>query len=416
MPEFHVAALATSLTDWLGALAAAGVAGYALALLVHALGRRRAEFDAGVSAGIAFAVRIAAAVVVSLLGAAGSLRGTDEESFLANATKLADAPVFSRSALDALTSDLHLWVFSVQLRMELPEFALRITQIGLATAGLILVAAAVYDLAGAQAARRTNWVLAFEPTSVFFGGLLHKEALMLFAVGLFAVGSVRIWNAHPPGIVAAGAGCAVAIATRPYAGWFLTAALVTLILHAGLRRSDERRLGRLALCATALAAVVVAAPRLAPLSSQENLERLQATQDANFRASGNLTLDPVDYSSRAGVVMNVPRRARDVLLRPYPWQLDNLSQQLGFIGTLAALLAFSVLLTELFRNAGRIAKHAAPLLYPAGFLLVAYSLSAGNAGTSFRYRTQLIALGIAALCALWATRTSERPLASVPQR
>jgi hypothetical protein len=34
------------------------------------------------------------------------------------------------------------------------------------------------------------------------------------------------------------------------------------------------------------------------------------------------------------------------------------------------------------------------------FLLIAYSLSAGNAGTGFRYRSHLVTLGIAAVVVL----------------
>lgn len=42
----------------------------------------------------------------------------------------------------------------------------------------------------------------------------------------------------------------------------------------------------------------------------------------------------------------------------------------------------------------------APILYPLLFLMAAYSLSAGNAGTGFRYRTHLVVLGVAMLVVL----------------
>ena len=43
---------------------------------------------------------------------------------------------------------------------------------------------------------------------------------------------------------------------------------------------------------------------------------------------------------------------------------------------------------------------AGPLIYPMSFLLVAYALSAGNAGTGFRYRTHIVVLAVAVLVAL----------------
>ncbi len=46
----------------------------------------------------------------------------------------------------------------------------------------------------------------------------------------------------------------------------------------------------------------------------------------------------------------------------------------------------------LIRDGGAVMRKAGPLIYPALFLLVAYSLSAGNAGTAFRYRTHVLGL------------------------
>ena len=64
---------------------------------------------------------------------------------------------------------------------------------------------------------------------------------------------------------------------------------------------------------------------------------------------------------------------------------------------------------------------AGPVLYPMLFLLVAYSLAAGNAGTGFRYRTHLVTLAIAAVAILreqaQLARARRRELAlSVPAR
>jgi hypothetical protein len=51
-------------------------------------------------------------------------------------------------------------------------------------------------------------------------------------------------------------------------------------------------------------------------------------------------------------------------------------------------------------NRGDVLPRAGPILYPMLFLLIAYSLSAGNAGTGFRYRTHLVTLGVAAVAVL----------------
>ena len=57
----------------------------------------------------------------------------------------------------------------------------RIELISLALVGLALMATAVYELAGPKAATIAAWILAIEPTNVFFSGIIHKEPLMFLA-------------------------------------------------------------------------------------------------------------------------------------------------------------------------------------------------------------------------------------------
>ena len=71
------------------------------------------------------------------------------------------------------------------------------------------------------------------------------------------------------------------------------------------------------------------------------------------------------------------------------------------------------------RRRGEIFTRAGPLIYLAFFLLVVYSLSTGNAGTGFRYRTHLVAVAICIVVALWHWRTERaaRPLpTAAPER
>ena len=55
---------------------------------------------------------------------------------------------------------------------------------------------------------------------------------------------------------------------------------------------------------------------------------------------------------------------------------------------------------------------AGPLIYLGIFLLMAYSLSSGNAGTAFRYRVQIVSVFICIIVALW--RPGERRSAAEP--
>jgi hypothetical protein len=155
----------------------------------------------------------------------------------------------------------------------------------------------------------------------------------------------------------------------------------------------------------------VATPVLLQASSKKNLQHLQTSQDANASGTGqstgpgtangnNLALEQVDFSTRGAILRNLPKRIRDVVLKPYPWQIRSASQRFGALGTLAAYAGLLLLIRYAWRNRGRVFPRAGPLLYPLFFMLIAYSLSAGNAGTGFRYRTHLVTLALAVMVVL----------------
>ena len=133
----------------------------------------------------------------------------------------------------------------------------------------------------------------------------------------------------------------------------------------------------------------VATPVLLQASSKESLKPLQDAQDANAAGAGqgtggpntsNLALERVDLSTRGAILESLPTRVRDLILRPYPWQLGNPSQRLGALGTLVAYAILLLLVRYAWLNRGAVFARAGPVLYPLLFMLVAYSLSVGNAG------------------------------------
>jgi hypothetical protein len=372
-----------------------------LVFLVRRLRRSQPGLAIGAAVATAFGVRVLAALALNQLTFAEQLRGGDELTFLGRAQGLAHLSFGSAETAKALTHQFHTFVFSLSYRLfgTVPQTTLRIEAIAVSVAGLTLLAAAVYELAGRRPAVITAWVLAFEPASVFFSGIIHKEPFMMLAEGMVAYGGARLWKrgelrALAPMIV----GCLLATATRPYVGWFLAAASACIALHAGLRRHSASH--SLALSAVVAALIVAFIPTVWNASSKHHLQALQISQTANAAdTSANLSLEQVDYSTRGKIIVNLPTRILDITTKPYPWQLQNTSQRLGATGAIFLIVLIVVLLWTLVRRKG-IMRRAGPLVYPAIFLLIAYSISAGNAGTAFRYRTHIIAFLVALLFVL----------------
>ncbi|MEA2298009.1 MAG: hypothetical protein QOF77_945 [Solirubrobacteraceae bacterium] len=404
-----------------GVLLATLLCAYGLVLLVRLLGRSRPEFRPANPLAAAFALRVAAIGAVAASGLGATLRGGDELGFVANARLIASLPFSSGLWVPGGTYNLHEVVFALQLKLgDLGESALRVTQVGISVCGLLLLAAAVHDLAGPRPGRLVLWLLALEPASIFFSQILHKEPLMVLASGLVALGGARAWrkvDAQALAILAAGS--AVAILTRPYAGWFLASAAVAIVLHATVRDAT-RSLSAFAVLVGVLIGIAAAVPVIVQVTSKESLQaNLQPSQTANTTTAtaptsgpnaNNLALESVDYSTRSAIITNLPIRISDLVLRPYPWQLANTSEQLGVLGTLVAFATLVALLRYGMLARRSLVRLVGPLLYPLGFLLIAYALSVGNAGTGFRYRSHLVTLGLAVAVVL-----REYCLAAAPQ-
>ena len=378
-----------------------------LAYAIRRLRQRRPEFKIGLPITVGVALRL---LVVAALNTTGSLqaqlRGGDETTFLDWAHTLAANP-WGASFVPHGTYQLQTVLFAIQLKLGLSNTPMRVTQIGIAMLGMILLFAAVYDLAGPRPARLAAWLLAFEPASLFFNSELHKECLMVLASGLVVFGCTKIWQRLDPiGVLLAGLGGLIAIETRAYAGWFLVGASVLLLLHAALRRLDHPGRALPVVYAVALA-LALATPTLLTVTSNKSLQTLNQSQHyttvveaATSAGRDNLADESVDFSSRGAVISNLPLRVFDLIFRPYPWQLQDTSQRVGAVGSLVALGVFFVLLGYAWKSRGHVLALTAPILYPLLFLMIAYSLSAGNAGTGFRYRTHLVVLGVAMLVVL----------------
>ncbi len=379
---------------------------WALIWIIRRLRQRRPDFKIGLPVANGVLLRL---LVVGAINATGSLqsqlRGGDEQTFLFRAHELIST---GASFLPHGMYQLQTVVFALQLKLgDLSTTALRVTQIGIATLGIILLVASVYDLAGPRAARLAAWLLAFEPASLFFNSEIHKEPLMTLASGLVVFGCTKMWKRYDlTGVLLAGVGGLIAVETRAYAGWFLVGAAVLVFLHAALRRLDRPGRALPVVYAVSLA-LFLAAPTLLNVTSNQSLQTLQRAQTfttqlevAGGTGSDNLADESVDFSSRGAVFRNLPRRLFDLIFKPYPWQVHDTSQRLGAVASIIALVGLALLLRYAWRNRGRVLGLTAPILYPLLFLLVAYSLSAGNAGTGFRYRTHLVVLGAAMLVVL----------------
>jgi hypothetical protein len=374
---------------------------------------------------VALTLRLLAVVAINATGLGASLRGGDETTFI-NLAKLLAAQPLGHGDWPHGVYQLQTVIFMLQIKLGfINESGMRVIQAGISLLAYVFMLAATYDLAGPRATRIAAWCLAFEPSSIFFNTEIHKEPLMELAAGLVAFGGVWIWKRLDiRGIFICGIGCLIGIETRGYAGWFLVAGCVMILIHASLRNLQRKGMAITILYAVIIAGALVAPTVLAATSGQ-NLKTLQQSQAANATGAGeggtgqangsNLALESVNLSSRGAVITSLPTKVLELLLQPYPWRLQDSSQMFGAVGTLVAYAVMILLIRFGWINRGRMFGRAGPFLYPMLFEMAAYAVTVGNAGTGFRYRSHLVTLGICAASVLWAAAREKRDAAATEQ-
>lgn len=389
------------------AILVALLGGLLLSRLTSRLSRDRPGLRLGPPLLMGAGFRLAAALAINYVPPAQTLPGPDEEGFLRQAEQVAG----SHSLWSFLTSylpgnvfdaagNLHLQLLTGQLVVlgDPGTLVLRLTQMSLSLAAIALLSAAVYNLAGRTAALATAWIVALEPSGVVFSAILNKEAPMFLAEGLVLYGVSTlsrkpIWHA----LAALGGGCAIGFATRPYAGAFIGVSLLVTLLVITLRAGPE---GRPLVARIAIIAVLIAVSGVAVASHSTLLSRLQSAQDFYSSGPSNLALEPVEFSTPAGVAQGLPGRMKDLLMRPYPWQATNLSQRLGIVGSAMFWVLLAVVAAGLLQARGAVWSRAGPILCMSGFVFIGYALTISNAGTAFRYRVHVTFLLAGAATAL----------------
>ncbi len=369
-----------------------------------------ASYRAPIAAGLA--LRLLAVVIAAAVPAIGhKLTSTDEAEFLATTKVLAALPLDSSRWLSMTThwTQVIPWALTYKVFGNCGTLPLRFEQIGLSLAAVVLVSATAGKVGGRRAGLIAAWVAALEPSSAYFGGLLHQESLCMVGEALLLAAMVDAWRRdngwRRPALIGA-LGLALIFGTRSYLAFFAGVAVVLVLAGAALHRrwGPARGLGTLALAALALVlAGSLAAPHIVPGS----LANLQRQLDLPY-AGANLPLPHATVTSSGGLLKTVILHTFDLIVRPLPWQIGSPAQKAAVVGTLIwyGLLAVTLWLTLRQGLDGRLV----PPLILTACLAIGFALTLVDAGEGFRHRVDLViilAMPLGVLLDRWWTARSE---------
>ena len=254
----------------------------------------------------------------------------------------------------------------------------------------------------------------FLPSLVFWPASIGKEALILLAIGLFAVGAAGLLTEYRfRWIVPASAGILGAAFIRPHIGFLMVASLGLATLFGRRPAAAARRVRRWVLI---VGAGFVVTSLLTFVGERYDIrpdrESLETFTDEVVRTTGQggseIEGEPV------GSPADIPGALLRVLFRPHPFEAHNAQAMLSALETVAVLAVVASRLPYVWKNVRSMRRH--PYLLMAGLFTMGFVVMFSpvlNLGILARQRTQAFGFFLVVVVGLgW----KHRPALSRPAR
>jgi hypothetical protein len=343
---------------------------------------------------VGFILRLLAVAFAAAVPSIGrKITSNDEAAFVVTTQALAALPLHSSQWLSMLThwTEVVPWALTYKVFGTSGLVPLRLEQVGLSLAAVIIASSTAGKIGGRRAGLTTAWIAAVEPSCVYFSGLLHQESLSMLGEAILLAALVDLWMRDTPAWQPLGAGLlglAVIFGTRAYMAFFAGVAVVLVVVGAELTRRMglARALTVLTVSAVLVALIGIA---LAPHVLAASLAHLQAQLDYHYPGA-NLALPHVNVTSSAGLLKTIVSRSVDLIFKPFPWQVGSAAQKAAVVGTLIwyVLLAVAAVLT--FRQG--LDERLVPVLILFVCETIGFALTLVDTGEGFRHRVNLVLL------------------------
>lgn len=120
-----------------------------------------------------------------------------------------------------------------------------------------------------------------------------------------------------------------------------------------------------------------------------NLESIQYRRQALSQSADSGFGEDLDVSTPVGAISAIPVGLAYLMLAPFPWQVDKLSQALVLPETFAWWALLPILISGLWYTLKHRLRSAIPILLFSLMLTISYSIFQGNVGMAYRQRTQI---------------------------
>jgi hypothetical protein len=266
-------------------------------------------------------------------------------------------------------------------------------------------------------------LLFFWPSIVFWPSSIGKESVMLFSLGLAALGAARFFTRRPGGITMAFGGILITFLVRPHVALIMLAALgFALVIGRGQTHSTRSLTPGSVVKALAIVLLLLGASYMAGRTARFlGVKSLQpsSTEEAFLEVQTNTGKGGSEFSpANAANPVGYPQAAVTILFRPFLFEAHTGEQIATALEALGLAILVLVSLRRLLSVPARL--RAQPYVALAlGFVLVFFFVFAviSNFGILARERTMMLPFVLALLSvpALSMNTRARKPVAGTRQ-
>jgi 4-amino-4-deoxy-L-arabinose transferase-like glycosyltransferase len=236
-------------------------------------------------------------------------------------------------------------------------------------------------------------LVAFFPSRVLWSSQALKDGLIIMALALAILATLRLMEKVTAMYVMVLIGCLIALFSLRFYIFYMMCAAVAGSFFLGMKSLSAQgflqrfvAVGVIGLAFTWFGVLQSAGTqfeRYANLKSIQNSREDQAAAGSGF-------MKDVDVQTTEGALTVIPMGLLYLMFAPFPWQFTTLRQSITLPEMIVWWFSFPLLVLGLWYSLKHRLRQVSPIVIFTSMLTLAYSLFQGNVGTAYRQRSQLL--------------------------
>lgn len=264
--------------------------------------------------------------------------------------------------------------------------------IGAATA-IVVYYVAQHLFSNTRVSKLAAVLVAFFPSLVLWSSQALKDGLIILALGLSILATLRLMEKIKVGYVVMLIGALMALFSLRFYIFYMMCAAVAGSFFLGSKAFSAQgfmqrfvAVGAIGLAFTWFGVLQGASVQL---ERYANLKTVQTSRE-DLAAAGSGFLKDVDVQTTEGALTVIPIGLLYLMFAPFPWDFATLRQTITLPEMILWWMSFPLLVLGLWYSIKHRLRQVSPIIIFTTMLTLAYSLFQGNVGTAYRQRSQLL--------------------------